>query len=258
MAEKKTKRPTGKNVENWNRMKMFGPNVNFAVAEAYKLLRTNIMFSFSDENCCHVLGVTSSVRGEGKSTTACNIGYVLSKTGKRVLLMEADLRRPSIADKLGLEWGIGVTNLLVTRRSYKDALQQCSLAPRLDVLIAGDIPPNPSELLGSGRMTRLMNELVQDYDYIVVDLPPVTAVADTLVLSKLLHGVIVVVRDRIVQRKELAETIRQLKMLNTRILGFVYRDSEESNRRYGGRYGKKDDYYADYVRKPREKAKQDD
>ena len=252
------KRRNKKNAEIWNRVKMFGPNVNFAVAEAYKLLRTNIMFSFSDEDSCHVIGVTSSIRGEGKSTTACNIGYVLSRTGKRVLLMEADLRRPSIGDKLGLDWVIGVTNLLVSRKDYREAIQHCSLAPRLDIITAGDIPPNPSELLGSGRMTRLMNELVQDYDYIIVDLPPVTAVADTLVLSKLLHGVVIVVRDRVVQRRELAETMRQLKMMNTRILGFVYRDSEESNRRYGGRYGKKTDYYEDYVRGPREKVREDD
>lgn len=259
MAEKRRKKNTRRTAETWNRFKMFGPSVNFAVAEAYKLLRTNIMFSFSDEDQCHVIGVTSSVRGEGKSTTACNIAYVLSETGKKVLLIDADLRRPSIAEKLGLQWGAGMTNLLVSRRDYKDVLQRCAMAPKLDILVSGDIPPNPSELLGSKRMTRLMEELSQDYDYIIVDLPPVTVVTDALAISGLLHGVVMVVRDRVVQRRELAEAMRQLKLVNVRILGFVYRDSAESNRKYGSRYGKKrDEYYADYTSRPRIKVKNND
>ena len=244
--------------EVWDYKTMFGPGVNFAVSEAYKLLRTNIMFSLPDEGKCHILGVTSSVLGEGKTTTCCNIAYALTEAGKRVLLLEADLRRPSIASKLGLERSPGVTNLLVTKGDYTEAIQKCADARRLDILVSGNIPPNPSELLGSKRMAHLMETLSENYDYIVVDLPPVTAVSDAIAMSKLLDGVVVVVRSGVVDQKTLAEAMRQMKMVNVRILGFVYRDLEDSGSGYGGKYGKK--YYkyyrnnGDYSRSPGKKV----
>lgn len=239
MLDKLFKRKESQVTEEWDYATMFGPGMNFAVAEAYKLLRTNIMFSFPEEGQCHILGVTSSVLGEGKSTTCCNIAYSLTQAGKRVLLLEADLRRPSIATKLGLERKPGLTNLLVTRGDYREAIQNCAEASRLDILVSGSIPPNPSELLGSKRMARLMETIAQDYDYIVVDLPPVTAVSDAIAMSKLLDGVVMVVRSGVVDRKTLAEAMRQMQMVNVRILGFVYRDSENVSGRYGGRYGGK-------------------
>lgn len=249
------KRKSKQIAEEWDYDTMFGPGVNFAVSEAYKLLRTNIMFSFSDEGQCHILGVTSSVLGEGKSTTCCNIAYALTEAGKRVLLLEADLRRPSIAAKLGLERSPGLTNLLVTRGDYTEAIQNCPDARRLDILVSGNIPPNPSELLGSKRMARLMETIAQDYDYIVVDLPPVTAVSDAIAISKLLDGVVVVVRGGVVEQKTLAEAMRQMEMVNVRILGFVYRDGESSGNRYGGnkRYYKYYKNNGDYARSPGKK-----
>ena len=224
--------------ETWNQKTMFGPNMSFAVTEAYKLLRTNLMFSFSDEGRGHVIGVTSAVQDEGKSSTACNTAYALSEAGKKVLLLEADLRRPSIPSKLGITRIPGLTNLLVSRWDYKEVVQHCPEAPNLDIIASGDIPPNPSELLSSNRMEQLMQELTKDYDYIIMDLPPVTVVSDAVAVSKVLDGVVVVVRGEVSDKKMLAEAIRLLKLVNVRVLGFVYRDSAEGSKKYSS-YKKK-------------------
>ncbi len=241
----------------WDQSTMFGSEVSFAVSEAYKLLRTNIMFSFSSESRCHVIGVMSSVRGEGKSTTACNLAYALTEAGKRTLLMEADLRLPSISEKLELKQVPGLTNLLVSNERPEALVQHCKAAPKMEIITAGSSTPNPSELLGSTRMKELVADLSKSYEFIVVDLPPVTAVSDALAISKLLDGVIMVVRSNLVTRKELAETMRQLKLVGVRILGFAYRNSGEGNeskyaRKYGRRYYRRSGY--DYAPKGEEKG----
>ncbi len=229
---------------------MFGPNLNFSTTEAYKLLRTNIMFSFSDEGLGHVIGITSSIQSEGKSSTACNTAYALSEAGGRVLLLEGDLRRPTIGSKLNVARVPGLTNLLVSRGEYKEAVQTCALAPRLDILTSGDLPPNPSELLSSNRMAGLMEQLRKEYDYIVVDLPPITAVSDALAMSKFLDGVVMVVRSGVSEQQMLAEALRQLEMVNVRILGFVYRDCDISGKKYSKKYSKKYyKYYNEYAKK---------
>lgn len=240
------KRKKKRAAESWNIKTMFGPGLNFAVSEAYKLLRTNVQFSFSDEGRGHVIGVTSSIQAEGKSSSVCNLAYAMAEDGARVLLIDTDLRRPSIAAKLGLARSPGLTNLLVSKGDYREVIQHCAAAPRLDVIAAGDVPPNPSELLGSNRMARLMEELCRDYDYILVDLPPVTVVSDAIAMSKVLSGVIVVVRSAVAEQKLLAEALRQLKLVNVRILGFVFRDSDRSGAKYGNKYGRKYKYYKYY------------
>lgn len=240
-----------KYVEQWNYRTMFGPHMGFAAKEAYKLLRTNLTFSFSDEGRGHVIGITSAIQGEGKSSTACNAAYSLAETGNKVLLLEADLRRPSIASKLNLAATPGLTNVLVARWEYEELIQHCSAAPGMDVITCGDIPPNPSELLSSNRMAQFMEELTQEYDYIIVDLPPVTVVSDAVAMSKLLDGIVLVVRDSVSDRKQLTETMRQLNLVQVRILGFVYREGA----RNGGKSHKGYSNYYTSSRKSRTNAK---
>lgn len=236
--------------EQWNYKTMFGPNMSFAASEAYKLLRTNLKFSFSDEGRGHVIGISSAVQDEGKSSTACNVAYALSESGSKVLLLDADLRRPSITSKLGLVRTPGLSNLLVARWDYREMIQHCSAASKLDIITSGDIPPNPSELLSSDRMTQVMEELTKIYDYIVVDLPPITVVSDTAAISRSLDGIVVVVRSGISDRKMLAEALRQLSMVNLRVLGFVYRDSASTGGKYGCDYKKyRYKYYNDYAKR---------
>lgn len=233
--------------ETWDQRTMFGAGLNFAVSEAYKLLRTNIQFSFSEEGKGHVVGITSSIQAEGKSSSAANMAYAMAEDGFKVLFMDCDLRRPSIASKLSLARSPGLTNLLVSKGDYRDVIQKCAAAPKLDIIAAGDIPPNPSELLGSNRMLRLLEELREVYDYIFVDLPPVTVVSDTLAMARALDGVIVVVRGGMAEQKVLAEAMRQLKLVNVRVLGFVYRDSEVIGRKYAKHSKKyKYRYYKNY------------
>ncbi len=248
------KRGSKDNAEKWNIRTMFGPNLNFAATEAYKLLRTNIMFSFSDETDGHVIGVTSAVQSEGKSSTASNTAYALAESGSKVLLMECDLRKPTIAAKLGLARMPGMSNLLISKGDYRDMIQHCVTAPGVDIMVSGDIPPNPSELLSSMRMEQLVAQLRKDYDYIVVDLPPVTVVSDALAISKLLDGVVMVVRAGVSDRHMLAEAMRQLNMVDVRILGFVYRDVDEGKKTYGYKYNRKYyRYYHEYAKKPAKK-----
>lgn len=237
-----------KRVESWNISTMFGANLNFSTTEAYKLLRTNIMFSFSDEGLGHTIGITSAIQAEGKSSTACNTAYALAESGKKVLLLEADLRRPSIGAKLGVARAPGLTNLLVSKEDYHEFIQRCEQAPKLDVLTSGDVPPNPSELLSSNRMEKLMEQFRRDYDYIILDLPPVTAVSDALAVSKILDGVVMVVRDGVSDQQMLAEAMRQLDMVNVRVLGFVYRDGDGMSKKYGRKYSKKYYRYYKYYR----------
>lgn len=224
-------------MEKWNTRTMFGPNMNFAVKEAYKLLRANIMFSFSEEGRGHVIGVTSSMQSEGKSSTACNVAYALAEAGAKVLLIDGDLRRPSLASKLSLARTPGLTNILVAKGDYHELLQHNALAPNMDVLTSGDVPPNPSELLSSNRMETLIEDLVKDYNYLIVDLPPINVVSDAIAMSRMLDGVVMVVRRGVSEQRMLAEALRQLKLVNVRILGFVYRDNEVARTKYRKRYG---------------------
>lgn len=217
---------------------LFGPNANFTTTEAYKLLRTNVLFSFSSENACHIVGVTSSVRGEGKTTTSSNLCYSLSEMGKKVLLLECDLRIPSIPEKLQVRREPGLTNLLISRKSYKDFIQHSPLADDFDIITSGSFSPNPSELLGSPRMESVLKQMEQDYDYIIIDMPPILAVSDALVISRILHGIVLVVHKGIARRRELADTMRQLNLVSAKVLGFVFKDTSNAKPGYRKRYYK--------------------
>ncbi|MCH5184043.1 MAG: CpsD/CapB family tyrosine-protein kinase [Oscillospiraceae bacterium] len=227
-------------------------NLNFTAAEAYKLLRTNLQFTLpgGEEDTCRVLGITSSIRGEGKSTTAVNLSYTLAETGKKVLLIDADMRLPSVGKKLEMPNAPGLSNVLVaTGNDAKIAIRPSKIYDNWRIVTAGDIPPNPSELLGSRRMKIVLAALEKEFDYIIVDLPPVNVVSDTLIVSPVLDGLVVVVRENYTDRKELRSCVRQLNLSNAKVLGFVMTGAKESLKRYGKykRYGKS--YKYGYYRK---------
>lgn len=221
--------------------KTIGAQLNFSGAEAYKLLRTNLSFSLPDESGCKVIGVTSSLRGEGKSTTAVNLGYTMAQAGKRVLLIEADMRIPSLSKYLRVKLKPGLSNLLAGQCSGTDVLQRSGVMKDLWVLNAGDIPPNPAEMLGSRQMAEAIEAMKTCFDVILVDLPPVTAVSDALIVSKLTHGMVVVVRQGYCDRKSLDETVRKLRFTESKILGFVMTGSEIQKKSYYKKYYKTTD-----------------
>lgn len=229
--------------------KLLGNHLNFAAAEAYKLLRTNLMFALPNNNECRVIGITSALRGEGKSTTSVNLAYTIAQTGERVLMIEADMRLPNVAQRLALRPTLGLSDLLAGLCTREEAIQESGMLDNLRIIAAGSIPPNPMELLGSEQMTQQLAELKKEFDFIIFDLPPVNAVADGLVISRLVQGMVVVVRQDYGDRSSLSVAVRRLQYLNVKILGFVmtYSHAEKKAykyRKYGygygyGYYGKK-------------------
>lgn len=213
------------NIEN---KKTLHKNLKFTAIEQYKLIRANLDFTLPEDEKCPVIGVTSSVRGEGKSTTAVNLSYVFAEKGSKVLLIDADLRIPSIAKKLKIENSPGLADLLRGKGAQMPNLQPYILNNWF-VLPSGDIPPNPSELLGSSRMANILSELREIFDYIIVDLPPVNIVSDAVSISSLISGMIVVIGEEYTEKKELERCFRQLKLSNVNILGCVMNGTKLSN-----------------------------
>lgn len=218
---------------------VFGEDLPFAAAEAYKRLRTNIMFALPDEQRCRVVGITSASGGEGKSTTSINLAYMLAEAGERVLLVEADMRLPTIAKRLKLSSTPGLSNVLAGLLSACEVIQESGIHEKLEFISAGDVPPNPSELLGSKWMQTLIEVLSGSHDFIILDLPPVTEVSDALVASKLADGMVVVVRQDYALRRALAETMQQLSYAGAKILGFVMTRSDAQKKGNYKKYYKK-------------------
>ena len=225
---------------------ILGKNMSFELSEAFKLLRTNISFSLPDDEECRVIGIVGAVRGVGKSFVAANLAYSFANANKKVLLIDADLRMPTVALKTGLAPTPGLSNYLagVGADSVESIVQ--NFAPSLDVITAGNIPPNPSELLGSEKMRGLLRELKERYDYIIFDLPPAVVVSDALVVSKLVHGFLLVVRQKIDEKKSVHEMMRQFELVDAKVLGFVFNAYDTGTRRYD-KY-KKYRYYRYYKR----------
>lgn len=225
---------------------LIGKNISFAAAEAYKLLRTNLNFSLATSSNCKVIGVTSSIKGEGKSTTSINLAYTMAQSGGRVLLIEADMRLPNIARRLNLRSKPGLSNYLANQCSGNDIIQHSNFLPNLWVITAGDIPPNPSELLDSERMRDTLSALMEIFDNIIVDLPPVNIVTDAALVSKYVDGILLVVRQNYCNRRALDEAVQQLSFANAKILGFVMTGANTQKKSYS-RYGN-NSYYGDYRR----------
>ena len=232
------------------KVELFGDNISFAAAEAYKLLRTKIQFSFADENDCHVLCTTSALAGEGKSLSSVNMACSLAQLDKKVLLVDCDLRRPSIAAKIGVQKSPGLSDYLTRHVHSGDIIQEFTIGTsiKFDVVSAGRIPPNPMELLGSARMEKVVNKFKDIYDYIILDLPPVEEVSDALVAAKLADGVLLVVRQDYCNRTAIENAVEQLEFVNAKILGVIFNATYEDGigKKYyykGKYYGKK---YYDY------------
>jgi len=193
---------------------------NSATAEAFRKLRTNLQFLAVD-NPPRVLVVTSSMPHEGKSTTAINITLALAEADHSVALVEGDLRRPTLHNKLGVVGSVGFSTLLTGRASLDEALQKTRFTG-LSVLASGALPPNPSELLGSAAAKKVIEELRTRFDYVVVDSPPLLAVTDAAVLATSADGVLIMSRFAQTKRDQLAQAIAHLKDVDAPLLGAVF------------------------------------
>jgi polysaccharide biosynthesis transport protein len=208
------------------------------VAESLRSIRTNIKFRTGNKEQLLLL-VTSAVPKEGKSFTASNLSAVMAMSGQRVLLIDADLRRPSIHRLFEMTDDFGTVDLLTGGKTITELVQP-SHVPNLDIIVAGPTPENPNELLGNGVL-RNIKALASEYDIIVIDSPPATAVSDPMVLSPLVDGVVLVVEANQTRRPVVQQAINRLKNVNANLLGGVVNKFDSTRSGYGYYY-----YYADY------------
>ncbi|WP_328587735.1 CpsD/CapB family tyrosine-protein kinase [Alteribacter lacisalsi] len=205
------------------------------VTEQFRTLRTNIQFASVDKNIKKIL-IASSGPAEGKSTVIANLGVVLAQQGNRVLLVDSDMRKPTVHFTFQLNNTMGLTSVLTRSKRFLDVVQNSGIED-LDVLSSGPVPPNPSELLGSKAMARFLDEADQQYDYILFDAPPVNLVTDAQVLSSLTDGVIFVLRSGKTERETAVKAVNALKKANANVIGTVLNDRKMDDNSYYYYYG---------------------
>jgi capsular exopolysaccharide synthesis family protein len=204
-------------------------------AEAYRVLRTNLLFA---EGQLKTLVITSAAPGEGKTMTAVNLAAAIARQGLRVLLMECDLRRPSLSRYFEGQNGIDLTNVILENRAWREAIHSSGV-PGLDLLLASRSVPRAGEYLAGSEMKQLIDEISQEYDMVILDTSPLLVAADATVLGAIADGVLLVVRTTRTDREALQQAVHQLSLVGAHVVGTVLNDPE-------GAVGKYSNYYYDY------------
>ncbi|MBP2058112.1 capsular exopolysaccharide synthesis family protein [Lactobacillus colini] len=237
MALFKRKRGTTETMEHGAKLitiaKPKGP-----IAEQFRTIRTNIDF-MSVDNQVNKLAFTSANISEGKSTITANVAVTMAQAGKKVLLIDADLHRPTLHQTFEVSNKVGLTTILTSKANeidMKDVVKTDEVN-NLSVLPAGPIPPNPSELLGSRRMKDFLDKVVSHYDMVIVDMAPILEISDTQVLAGEMDGVVLVVRQNVTQKAAIQRSVEMLKLTKTNILGYVMNDVRTGADGYGYGYG---------------------
>jgi capsular exopolysaccharide synthesis family protein len=206
------------------------------IAESYRNIRTSILFS-SIDRAPQVILFTSPLSGDGKSTTAYNLAIAFGVQNKRVLLLDADMRRPTIDQKTNCNGKKGLSDLLANDLPLEEVIQQHLGLPSLYVLTSGTIPPMPAELLGSERFARLMERLREQFDYVLIDAPPALLVTDPLLLAFSADGIVLVVRAGVTTRPVVKRLQTALQKPNVKVLGYVLNGLRDDSEGYGYGYG---------------------
>ena len=230
------------------------PSLKFKVEESYKSIRANITFSLMKKGCKKIV-FTSSVAGEGKTTTTINLAISFAQAGQKVLLIDGDLRKPKIHQYFSISNTPGLTDYLgsTVSASNQDRVDLFSIVhiteyENLSVICSGSIPPNPAEILGSEPMANFLDDVSNDFDYIIIDTPPINIVSDALPIIRESDGVVLVVRYNQSTHPEVEKAIAALEFIDAKILGFVvnfvetksggkYNYGKYSKYRYGYGYG---------------------
>ena len=257
MTEKQKKKQAAAQAQRISKVKhdrkhILTPKSGFYLQEAYRALRTNVNFALADTEGSKVVMVTSSLQSEGKSLNALNLSIALGQADNKVLLVDCDLRRPRMARLLNLSAPAGLSNILMDY-SLLDVAIVNSEEYGIDLILAGDIPPNPAELLSSGRMQKLLEQMRKQYDYVILDSPPVDLVVDAVAMSSMCDGVLFVVRANQSERGAVIHGMDQLEYAGANVIGFVFNGvTSETTRGYGkyryrkyarnGRYSKYNRY----------------
>ncbi len=214
----------GKKISFSTTMPVLTPKSTFSMIEAFKAIRTNLIFALASQNSRIVL-VTSALPGEGKTTASVNLAISMAQTGTKVLLIDADLRKPMVHKALNIKNDLGLSEVLGGFCKLLKALHH-SVMENLDVLTSGAIPPNPAELLSSGAMVTFLEYCKESYDYIFFDTPPVNVVADALALAPFVSGILLVVKEGKTVHPELKKAISSIEFSGTKILGVVLNASQ--------------------------------
>ena len=209
-------------------------------SEQYRTIRTNIEFASVDRQMKSVM-ITSACPGEGKSTTAANLAVVFAQQGKKVLLIDADLRKPTVHTAFFLENTVGLTSVLLKKSSMEQAVQ-ASNEKHLDVLTSGPIPPNPAELLSSKWMKELAYEACAAYDMVIFDTPPILAVADAQILGNVADGSVLVISSGKTEKEQAAKAKEALETCKSKLLGAIMNGKKLSKHSEYGYYGNKDNF----------------
>ena len=235
MARKKNS--SKKQLEQRARKLVVSANPRSVVSEQFRTLRSNITFSAVDKELKTIL-VTSALPGDGKSTVSANLATLFAQDGKRVLFIDADMRKPTVQYTFSLTNAAGLSSVLTQQRLAGEVIRESEISPNLHILTSGPIPPNPAELLGSRSMTVLMNEMAQQYDLIVFDAPPVLSVTDAQILANKVDGTLLVVNTGVTKKDNVDKAKELLGNAQARILGAVMNNFEmDKDQNYYQYYG---------------------
>jgi capsular exopolysaccharide synthesis family protein len=215
---------------------LLNENTPFNVQEAYRALRTNVMFSLPGTGC-KCVGITSPAPGDGKSTTSANLAVALAQIGKRVILIDCDMRLPTVAARFQIPAAPGLSDFLVGQARIEDAVHNVEKY-NISVLPAGNIPPDPTGLLEAKQLDSLFAALRKIYDFVIVDLPPVKTVSDAMILSRYVDGFLLAIREKQTYHRDVAETLKQLQISDVKLLGFVTTGGEVKKGSYSYYYKK--------------------
>ena len=233
MTEQESRQLIKQEEEQMLRSTLLNKNMPFDITEAYKATRTNIMFSLKNTDECKKIIVSSANPGEGKSTTCANLAIAFAQMGDRVIIIDADMRKPRVHKYFEIKNKKGLSNVL----GGFESLSNCIVHKEelgLDVIPAGNIPPNPAELIASGVMDALLETISGKYDYVFIDTPPINVVTDASILSKKVSGVVLVVRHNITNKEAVERSVKTLEFAGAKLLGFVLNSVERKV--YEGRY----------------------
>lgn len=218
-------------------------NIPFNVVESYKSIRTNILFALGtcDKK---IFAVSSPNPGEGKSTMAANIAVALAQTGSTVLLIDADMRKPVQHKTFKIKNSNGLSTLIINKSNMNNSIKK-NVVKDLDLLTAGPTPPNPSELLSSERFSELLEKFSINYDYIIIDTPPINVVSDAMVIKDSISGILIVLKYASTTFEDVSSCMKQIDLAKTNMLGFVLNDicCNYGSRFYNYKYNYKDYSY---------------
>lgn len=224
-----------KNGETLLKNRILSAKTDFSSVEAYKTLRTNIMFSLPKSDKAKIIAVSSANPGEGKTTTSINLAITFTQVGAKTLLVDCDMRKSRVHRYLNIEQKNGISNVLCGFSTIEEAIKK-EVRPNLDVITGGEYSTNPSELLTSEKFTETLSELSEKYDYIILDTPPMLIVSDAFIAAKKASGMVLVSRRGVITYKMLDRVKASIEQSGIKVIGVIFIGNGEKKKNYKDEY----------------------